>query len=348
MSKWLMLIVFSFITGNVLWAQQNKLEIKGTGSAIYVEHVVTPKENFYSVGRMFNVSPKELATFNHLHFASGLNIGQVLKIPLSNTNFTQQEIAAPNEALIPVYHIVSSGETLYRLGVNYNKVALASLKKWNHLASDALTVGQPMIVGFLKVDKEQSPLASEQPMANVPVSQPAVTQQPAVTHQSEIKGKDDNKAAEVKPENKETAEVSTLPAAETEPASPTVGSNNNLPVTSTGNNNSALSTGYFKNLFERQTSGKPTTDKTGTTGVFKSTSGWQDQKYYCFSNDAAAGTILKITNISNGKSVYAKVLDAIPDISQNDGLITVISNSAAQQLGEGDNKFDCTVTFAKQ
>ncbi len=124
-----MLVFFTFITSNFLWAQQNNLEIKGTGSSMYVEHVVTPKENFYSVGRMFNINPKELASFNHLHFASGLNIGQVLKIPLSKNNFTQQEIAQPNEALIPVYHTVTSGETLYRLGVNYNKVSLASLKK---------------------------------------------------------------------------------------------------------------------------------------------------------------------------------------------------------------------------
>ncbi len=42
MSKWLMLVFFTFITGNVLRAQQNKLEIKGTGSAIYVEHVSYP------------------------------------------------------------------------------------------------------------------------------------------------------------------------------------------------------------------------------------------------------------------------------------------------------------------
>lgn len=334
MSKWLMLVFFTVITTNVLRAQQNKLEIKGTGPAIYLEHVVTPKENFYSVGRMYNVNPKELASFNHLHFASGLNIGQLLKIPLDKQNFTQEEIAQPNEALIPVYHTVTAGETLYRLGVNYNKVSLASLKKWNHLASDALSVGAPMIIGFLKVDKDQSPLAHEQPMANVPTS-------------SEVK---EEKPAEIKPAKTETVKVSAPATAEaTETTEPKAEEPQNTAAAVTPSNSvSDQSTGYFKNLFLKQTAGGTTVDKNGTSGTFKSTSGWQDEKYYCFSNAAAAGTILKITNNATGKSVYAKVLDAIPDISQNDGLITVVSNAAASKLGAGDNKFDCTITFARQ
>ncbi|MEO8855272.1 MAG: hypothetical protein ABI359_15925, partial [Ginsengibacter sp.] len=65
----------------------------------------------------------------------------------------------------------------------------------------------------------------------------------------------------------------------------------------------------------------------------------------CFSNDATAGTVLKITNNSTGKSIFAKVLDTIPAIQQNEGLIVVVSNAAASELGAGDNKFDCVVNF---
>lgn len=336
MAKWLMLVFFTFTTSNILWAQQNNLEIIGTGSSIYIEHVVTPKENFYSVGRMFNISPKELATFNHLHFESGLTIGQVLKIPLDKNNFTQEEIAQPNEALIPVYHTVVAGETLYRLGVNYNKVPLSSLKKWNHLVSDELSVGHPMIIGFLKVDKEQSPLANERLTANVQIAPQPKEAKPA------------EKSTEIKSEKTQTAQVSTpvnTQVTETKPQVPQA--QNTVEPSTTTSNSTEASAGYFKNLYEKQTAGNTAVDKTGTAGVFKSTSGWQDGKYYCFCNDAAAGTILKITDNATGKSVYAKVLDAIPDIRQNDGLVTVISNSAADKLGAGDNKFDCSVRFAR-
>ncbi|HEU5051685.1 MAG TPA: LysM peptidoglycan-binding domain-containing protein [Hanamia sp.] len=348
MYKRLTLVIFSFIASNFLWAQQ-KLEIRGTGQNIYVEHTVTPKENFYSVGRMFNVSPKEIATYNHLHFASGLNIGQHLKIPLTKNNFTQQEVAQANEALIPVYHTVTSGETLYRLGVNYNKVSLASLKQWNHLTSDALSVGTPVIIGFLKVDKAQSPLANEQPVSITPAPVQDQPQQTQVEKQPETKPEPPQSPVHVAQTNTTGSQNSTS-SSNSIPATTSTNENNIQPPTQSNITPVANTDGkgYFKNLYERQISMAATTSKTGTAGVFKSTSGWQDGKFYCFSNDAVAGSILKIINNANGKSVFAKVLDAIPDISQNDGLITVVSNAAAQELGAGEDKFDCTVTFAKQ
>ena len=335
MAKWLILVVFIFFSNTIVKAQQNYLEIIGTGSSVYLEHVVTPKENFYSVGRMYNVNPKELAAYNHLHFATGLAIGQTIKIPLNKNNFTQMKNTHPGQALVPLYHTVLAGETLYRLGVNYNKVPLSNLKKWNNLSSDELSAGQPIIVGFLKVDKNQSALANGESVpavASAPVVPPSNNSQPAVT----------NKVTSIPPSSNE---------AQAEPAKTEPATNNNPPLTITPANteeqDNAASTDYFKNLYEQQTAGNVITDKKGMAGIFKSTSGWQDAKYYCFSNDAAAGKVIRITNGATGKTVYAKVLDVIPDISQNNGLLIVISNSAADKLGAGDSNFNCTVSFTK-
>jgi LysM repeat protein len=333
MAKWLILVVFIFFSNTIVKAQQNYLEIIGTGSSVYLEHVVTPKENFYSVGRMYNVNPKELAAYNHLHFATGLAIGQTIKIPLNKNNFTQMKNTHPGQALVPLYHTVLAGETLYRLGVNYNKVPLSNLKKWNNLSSDELSAGQSIIVGFLKVDKNQSALAkgeSVPAVASAPVVPPSNNSQPAVTNK------------EIPPSSNE---------AQAEPAKTEPATNNNPPLTITPANtevqDNAASSDYFKNLYEQQTAGNVITDKKGMAGIFKSTSGWQDAKYYCFSNDAAAGKVIRITNGATGKTVYAKVLDVIPDISQNNGLLIVISNSAADKLGAGDSNFNCTVSFTK-
>jgi hypothetical protein len=82
--------------------------------------------------------------------------------------------------------------------------------------------------------------------------------------------------------------------------------------------------------------------------LFKSTSGWHDGKYYCLHNMATPGTIVKITNNANGKSIYAKVLDIMPDIKQNNGLIICVSNAAADVLGVTENsKLDCTLNYSK-
>ncbi len=160
MIKWLNIILFIFLC-NISFAQKNSLIIEGTSPALYIIHKVTPKENFYSIGRMYNVPPKDLASYNNLHFEKGLSIGASLKIPLSENNFLQSGTAPANEALIPVYHHVQPKEGLYRVSINYNKVPLSSIKKWNHLTSDEVSTGVPLIVGYLRVDKNESPLASK-------------------------------------------------------------------------------------------------------------------------------------------------------------------------------------------
>ena len=105
--------------------------------------------------------------------------------------------------------------------------------------------------------------------------------------------------------------------------------------------------GFFKSLFASQQKGSDYQNQTGSAAIFKSTSGWDDGKYYCLHNSAATGSIAKITSTLTGKSVYAKVLDVIPDIKQNEGLVLRLSNAAAAELGVGETVFDCTIVYIK-
>jgi LysM repeat protein len=279
---------------------------------------------------MYNVAPKDLASYNRVSLDAGLSVGQNLKIPLDKSNFTQSEAKSVLDFLIPVYHQVQSGETLYRLGVNYNKVPLESLKKWNSLSSDALNVGSSMIIGYLKVDKNQSSLASMQAPPKQVVS-PATAPEKA-----EVK-----KPAEADPIVK-PIETAVKPEEKKE-VIPQSTSNTYTPIQVGGK----FGEGHFKPFYEQQNTSKSPQTDSGIGGVFKSTSGWQDGKYYCFNNSAAPGSILKVTNNSTGKTVYAKVLDAMPDIKQNAGLMVIVSNAAADELGAGENRFECVVEFVK-
>jgi len=330
MTRWIVAVFFTIITSNNLFAQQNNLEIKGSGSNLFVEHKVAPKESFYSIGRLYNVQPKQLASFNHLQLESGLSVGQEIKIPLEKTNFSQTEVASKGEILVPLYHIVEPKETLYRLGVNYNKVSLSSLKKWNHLTSDAVSEGSQMIVGFLKVDKSQSSLANQ--TGSPVIKDVQITEKPV------------EKKAEVIVENKPVAQEETSKKVvtnnETQESKPSIQT-----VNTKSNNN--FSGGYFKKLYDQQIENKSPFYATGSGATFKSTSGWQDGKYYCFNDDAAPGTIIKITDNNTGKIVYAKVLDAIPDIKQNSGLSLILSNAASEELGEGEKQFSCVMSYVK-
>ena len=330
MKRWFLAVFFIIITSGSLFAQQN-IEIKGSGTNLYIEHKVAAKESFYSIGRLYNVQPKTLASFNHLSFESGLSLGEDIKIPLGKENFSQSEAATNGEALVPLYHIVQPKETLYRLGVNYNKVPLSSLKKWNHLTSDALTEGSNVIVGFLKVDKNQSALASQS--AKPVIHDVQVTEKPV---QIEPEVVVENKPAAKKPETTNVAVVNTETNEFPAPVS-------TVKTKSTIN----FSGGYFKKLFDQQVEEKSPFYATGNAATFKSTSGWQDGKYYCFNNDATPGTIVKITDNNTGNIVYAKVLDGIPDIKQNSGLALILSNAAAEELGVGEAKFNCVMSYVK-
>ncbi|MEI9933859.1 MAG: hypothetical protein WDM71_03210 [Ferruginibacter sp.] len=111
-------------------------------------------------------------------------------------------------------------------------------------------------------------------------------------------------------------------------------------------NKESLGEGVFATDY-KQPSKKMLAKETGTGATFKSTSGWSDGRYYCLHNAAPSGTIIKVTNPANGKSVYAKVLGAMPDMLQNNNLLIRISNAAAESLGVNSDKFDCELEYSK-
>ena len=342
--------LFSFLIACVfslaLQAQSKMLIIEGTAPNVYLTHTVAPKENYYSIGRMYNVSPKDqIAPFNKLEMEKGLSPGQSIKIPLVAGNFVQDgAAAAADEVLIPVYHTVAEKEGLYRVSVNYNKVPIETLKQWNKLKADAVSNGTKLIVGYLKVKTALSPLAAMgttipvedgQAKDGIPKVIKPVKETPKETKEVPVvKAPEKEKPIAKVPEKEKP--VVTEPEKKTQPKTEEV----KTVVADAGRFNG----GIFKNLYEEKGDMQR---ENGSANIFKSTSGWNDGKYYCLHNGAQPGTIIKITSNTTGKSIYAKVLDVMPDIKQNTGILIRISNAAAQDLGVGDSKFDCSLSYSK-
>lgn len=157
-SKWLLnlLLVFGL---NTAFAQNNALQVQGTTPNLFLSHTVKPKENWYSIGRLYNSNPKELAPYNGMVFEKPLSVGQVLKIPLIANNFSQNGSKGADEVLLPVYHTVLEKEWMYRISVNYNKVPIPSLEKWNNITKEQVRAGLNLIVGYLKVKAASEILA---------------------------------------------------------------------------------------------------------------------------------------------------------------------------------------------
>ncbi|MBS1512493.1 MAG: LysM peptidoglycan-binding domain-containing protein [Bacteroidetes bacterium] len=302
-----------------------------------ITHTVGPKESLTSIGRLYNINGRELANFNKIDYNKGLTIGQVLKIPVKkgvvippsaktapSTKETAPAKTANKENGAPIYHTVGKKETLYHISTIYH-TTVADIKKWNNLTTDGVNEGAQLIVGYnagKATIKTQPDIKPAKPVEAPPA--------PPKTEEAAPQTKPVQPPA---PEKKDLPPLS-KPAQEEATAS--------VPAKATDFNG-----GYFKTLYDEQVRGHKVAKDDGAAGIFKSTSGWEDGKYYCLYNDAAPGTILQVTNTANGKVVYVKVLDMISDIKQNNGLVIRISNAAADILGVTDTKFGCTINYSK-
>ncbi|MFT3946591.1 MAG: LysM peptidoglycan-binding domain-containing protein [Agriterribacter sp.] len=323
--KKLLFTIFSFVITVTLAAQSPDLVIQSEAGKLYLNHTVKAKENLYSIGRLYNISPKEIVPLNGLTLTSGLEVGQSLKIPLSAGNFAQQGTAGADEAFIPLYHTVEEKEGLFRIGQNFNKVSVNDLKKWNSLSTESLEKGQQLVVGFLKVKKSQSALAVN---GLKKIGDPVKAAPPVVSNTS-VSGN------------------TTTPATVATSATPnTITPQNTISSsaqTTDGN-------GFFKELYRQQSSTNDGFRSTiGSGAIFKSTSGWQDAKYYVLMNNITPGTIVRITNPQNSRTIFAKVLGELPPGKENEGLLIRVSNAGAAELkvNEKEVKFSAEVSYAK-
>lgn len=315
MKKLLFAAIFSFVSF-ITYAQSGLL-IQSNSKGLYLAHTVAAKENFYSIGRLYNISPKDIAAFNGVDMAAGLSIGQNIQIPLKAANFTQTAVAGT-----PVYYTVGEGEGLYRVSVNSGKVQMENIRKWNNLRGDAVTPGQKLIVGYLvSTEMASNPIVAK---AETPAPQPQKSEPVAVQTREE-------------PQRTEPAKTEPAP----KPKTTTTASN--TPRTAAA----ASGSGYFKNQFEHQSRNSGAgRDVTVTSGIFKTSSGWQDSKYYALIDKVEPGTIVQVINPSNNKAIYAKVLGEMSGIRQNAGLELRISNAAASALEVSDTeKFIVRVAY---
>ncbi|MDF2192487.1 LysM peptidoglycan-binding domain-containing protein [Paraflavitalea sp. CAU 1676] len=386
MLKIKVLIVLFVLTAGMAGAQQ--LKVQGATPSLYLTHTVAAKENWYSIGRLYNASPKEIAPFNNSSMDKPLSIGQALKIPLT-TNVSVDGTKAADEVFVPLYYTIQDKEWLYRISQNHNKVPVANLEKWNNISNDQVKPGMNIIVGYLKVKQGQSALAATgtkqivavtaappvaktetpaiTPAANTPATTTPATTTPKETNTGIVKAEEPKSTPPVttpekpvtttvdkpvekpaekpveKPVTTPVINTSTNPPATTTPTSNTSAPVNSLPApgpTTASGSNASHKGGYFRSQFAE--SGK---NSTGNAGIFRSTSGWKDGKYYALMNNVPTGTIVKVTFSSTQKTVYAKVLGQLPDMKESVGLTIRLSDAAASELGAENGKFYVDVKY---
>jgi LysM repeat protein len=336
----LFFVLISFVVTSAARSQSNELLIQGQTGKLYLEHTVVAKETWYSMGRLYNISPRQIAAFNHLVMAKPLVIGATIQIPLTTVNFSQNGVKTAAETLVPLYHIIQEKEWLYRISINHNKVPVPSLEKWNKINKDQAKAGMHLIVGFLKVKTALSALATSTP---APVAAAVMPGGSTAAGNSPLRG---------------NPSTGSNPPTTTNPATTTGGHPSNAAISSmlgdspsstsrtssaqppmsavTGSSLASTPAIHFNGGFFKVDFIETGKSVSGTAGIFKSTSGWQDGKYYALMNNVPVGTIVKVSVAGGEKSVYAKVLGQLPDMKESVGLTIRISNAAASELGAGE------------
>ncbi|NLU95148.1 LysM peptidoglycan-binding domain-containing protein [Chitinophaga sp. Ak27] len=327
MIKLMLSIALFGVSAGVVQAQDT-LQVQGTSPSLYISHVVKKGENFYSLSRAYGIPPKEIAAANKVTMEQGLQLGRTLHIPLTAANFSQKADASGT----PVYHKVTEKETLYRVSVNYNKVPLDNIRQWNGFSGDGLKKDSYVIVGYVKAGSgaavEVAPKVEKvKEKAAPPVTETAATKTEDEPTPAPAPVKQTKEMVKKEETSRPVTDATIAPAPAPAASKPVAVSTNT----------------DFEQLYEQQTNGgkKASTEK-GPGTWFKSNA---VGKYYALHNTAPRGTIIKVTNPLNGKAVYAKVLDVIPQMKSNAGLIIKLSDSAMQALGSNETRFYCELSY---
>jgi len=316
-----LIVVLMIIVGTAVHAQSDMM-IHGVSPNLFLTHTVAAKETWYSLSRMYNLTPKEIAAFNKGSMEKPLSIGQTLQIPLRSANFSQDNSSTSSDVLVPLYHVVQEKEWMYRISVNHNKVPIENLEKWNNISRDQAKAGTRLIVGFLKVKNGLSPAAT----APVAKSENATS----------VDSKLETASKDLPPIPKETPKKESA-VTETKALPPSGSSTGSATIPTSDKN---FKGGYFKSQYTE--TGK---SSSGVSGIFKSTSGWNDGKYYALMNSVPVGTIVRVNFPSTTKVIYAKVLGQLPDMRESAGLAIRISEAAASELGAANGKFNVEVKY---
>lgn len=274
-------------------------------------HIVKPGENITQIAGLYKVKLKDIYSSNDLKINSILKVGQKLLVPIGGSiakNGKPENKPTLSISTNKSYHIIESGETLYKIAKD-NNVTIQQLRTWNNLENDNIKLGSFI---YFNQQKSLNPETSSNTMKN---------KQEDVISQSLKIGSivDENKAKPVNQEIEKNQYQKPEKVAE-------------KIVIGTDISNF--------NVFEKD---YKSTNKSviGLCGTFKTISGWKDNKYYALMNDAVNGSIVKVK--LDNKVIYAKVLGPLPN-SKSDGNLTLrISNAAAAVLGVNYDLFEVKV-----
>jgi LysM repeat protein len=308
----LLLVTILLTSSTALFASslRDSIGVENNNGKKVILHKVDPKDNYYSLGRKYKVSPKAIIAYNN---NATMQIGVVIKVPTdrpfleSSYNTPQKPQTAPVVTVKPQQHSnppimqqpvqqaaaqpqqtvattsnvptqdykVSAGETLYSIAKRFG-TTVEDITQINGLTSTTLSPGQ-----VIKVRAGQG-------------SAPA-------------------------------------PA----PAAPTAQQNTTSVVAADSANATKFNANHF-GLYEKDEKGVAT---------WMDDADLDPNKKLVLHRTAPIGTVIKITNPMTNLTTYAKVVGRFTDNQANKDVIIVVTKNVADSLGALDKRFHVNISY---
>jgi len=295
----------------------------------FVVHRVEPKETVFALSRRYHVTVDQIVNAN-TNIQSGLSIGQMVYIPratatavaaapLSTAGATTTGVPASATATSKTFVVDAQGNKLHRIAPKQTLYAISrlyavstdDLKKWNKLTSNEITVGDDLIVG----------------VGSKPTTAPQYVPEM------------DDDVATIQPASPAPVGVANTSPPLAEPV--------NRPSTaSAGTSQPVVTASASSAPVERTVSGSGAISKVTENGLAEILENRSDNnKYLALHKSAPIGTILQVKNVSNGQSVYVRVIGKLPEAETNDKVIVKLSSRAYQKLATANNQFRVEVSY---
>lgn len=299
----------------------------------FLLHQVKAKETWSAVARKYNVDVNDIMISNA--GVTDLKVGQIINVPASKgieknvSGIKPEPPQSGSKYKTAILYTVHNSETLYSISKKYN-VTVEDIKKWNALESNILSEGQKLVVNYMY--NYEKPVAKETK---------TISTKPD-TKQNEIKQvTNPNVLVEPKEEkiNLEKRPATTHPDFKTE-----------LPKQNSSeikrDNNDSTSSRSVVKLSSKNSGGKSLMQVT-ESGVctWINDGDFSQTKFYALHRTAPVGTIIKVTNKMNNKSVFVKVVGVLPDTGDNDKSIIKISQATVSKLGALDAHFQVELSY---
>jgi LysM repeat protein len=269
-------------------------------------HKLNPKDNYYSIGRRYHVSPKTIIKYNN---NAKLTIGSVIKVPTARPfqvaaapviakpapvhptklvvqqpviqqqpqSEQQQQPANTENKSETTQYKVSAGETLYSIAKRFN-TTVEDIVSLNGLKSNTISQGEILMV-----------------RSNTPAPEVAAPQVQAPPVQLVVAARDSI-----------SADSSHRPNANR------------------------------YGLYEKDEKGVAT---------WMDDDGLDPNKMLALHRTAPIGTVIKITNIMTNRTTFAKVVGRFTDTEQTRDVVIVMTKNVAQALGALDKRFQVNLSY---